>query len=135
MKPKILIVEDDQSIGMLLKEALEIAGFEAEVLNLGKKAVKRIQEVYQGLKTKPDLILLDLILPDMNGIEVLKEARRHIQTKTIKIYALTNYSNPEFNKELTKEGIDKILIKVQHTLEELVKIVQEATELKPGSVR
>ncbi len=128
MKPKILIVEDDESIGMLLREALQIAGFDAEVLDLGKLAIKRLQEIRQEIREEPDLILLDLILPDMNGIEVLKEARKYPQTKNIKIYALTNYSNPEFNEELKKEGIDKILIKIQHTLEQLVGVVREATK-------
>lgn len=130
MKPKILIVEDDKSIGMLLREALQIAGFDAEVLDLGKLALKRLQEIRQEMREKPDLILLDLILPDMNGIEVLKEARKYPQTKNIKIYVLTNYSSPEFNEELNKEGIDKILIKIQYTLEQLVGVVQEATKLK-----
>ncbi len=127
MKPIILIVEDERSIGDLLKEALGIAGFEAEIFDLGGKAIKRLEEIRQGAKEKPALVLLDLILPDMNGIEVLKEARKYPQTKAIKIYALTNYSDPEFNEELTKEGIDKILIKVQYTLQELIEVVREAT--------
>jgi two-component system cell cycle response regulator DivK len=128
MKPRIFIVEDDKSISGLLREALQIAGFEAEVFDLGGKAIETLQEVREGTKEKPNLILLDLILPDMNGIEVLKEARKYPQTKSVKIYALTNYSNPDFNEELVKEGIDKILIKVQYTLEQLVKAVKEATK-------
>jgi len=128
MKPRIIIVEDDQSISELLREALQMAGFETEVLDSGEKSLKYIQEISQEGKDKPSLIFLDLILPDMNGIEVLKEARKHPQTKSIKIYALTNYSDPEFNQELKKEGIDKILIKVEYSLEELVKIAKEATK-------
>lgn len=128
MKPRIIIVEDDQSISELLREALQMAGFEAEVLDSGEKSLKYIQEVSQGAKDKPSLIFLDLILPDMNGIEVLKEARKYPQTKDIKIYALTNYSDPEFNEQLKKEGIDRILIKVEYSLEELVKIAKEAAK-------
>jgi len=130
MKPRILIVDDDESISMLFREAFQIAGFEVEFLLSGKEAIKRLQDVRQGDKEKPDLVLLDLILSDMNGIEVLKEARKYSETKNLKIYALTNYSNPEFNEELMKEGIDKILIKVQYTLEELVLLIQEAVKLK-----
>lgn len=129
MKPRILIIDDDESISMLFREAFRIAGFEVEFLISGKEAIKRLQDI-RGEKEKPDLVLLDLILSDMNGIEVLKEARKYSETKNLKIYALTNYSNPEFNEELMKEGIDKILIKVQYTLEELILLIQEAVKLK-----
>ena len=84
-----------------------------------------MKEIREGKKEKPDLILLDLILPDINGIEVLKEARRYPETKNLKIYALTNYSNPEFNEELSKEGIDKILVKAQYSLRELIEIIKK----------
>lgn len=131
MKPKILIIEDDKAIILLLEEAFRMAGFEIEVLDLGKKGIERLKEIREGEKEKPDLILLDLILTDMNGIEVLKEAKRYPQTKDLKIYALTNYNEPEFNQELIKEGIDKILIKTQYTLDELVEIIKNG--LKPIS--
>lgn len=126
MKPKILIIEDDQVFIKIFEEAFPMAGFEVEILDLGKAAIERLKEIREGKKEKPDLILLDLILPDINGVEILKEARRYPQTKDLKIYALTNYSNPETNEELIKEGIDKILIKVQYTLEEIAEIIKQA---------
>jgi len=124
-KPKLLIIEGDVPTIKLFKEIFPMAGFEIEVLDLGKKGVERMKEIREGKKEKPDLILLDLILPDINGIEVLKEARRYPETKNLKIYALTNYSNPEFNEELSKEGIDKILIKAQYSLRELIEIIKK----------
>ena len=124
-KPKLLIIEGDVPTIKLFKEIFPMAGFEIEVLDLGKKGVERMKEIREGKKEKPDLILLDLILPDINGIEVLKEARRYPETKNLKIYALTNYSNPETNEELNKEGIDKILIKAQYSLKELIEIIKE----------
>ena len=124
-KAKILIVEDDEPTIKLFQEVFSMAGFEIEVLNLGQKAIERLEEIREEKKEKPDLILLDLILPDINGIEVLKEARKYPETKNLKIYALTNYSNPETNEELNKEGIDKILIKAQYSLKELIEIIKE----------
>ncbi len=124
-KSKILIIEDDASIIGLYKEVFKIAGLEIEILDTGKKAIERLREIREGKKEKPGLILLDLILPDMNGISILKEAKKHPETKDIKIFALTNYSNPQTNEELTKEGIDKILIKAQYSLKELINIVKE----------
>lgn len=129
MKPKILIIEDDQAIINLYKEVLPMAGLEIEILDFGQDAIKRLEEIRQGKKERPDLILLDLILPDMNGIEILKEARKYPETKNLKIYILTNYYQPESNEELTKEGADKILIKSQYSLKELVQIFKEA--IKP----
>ena len=124
-KAKILIVEDDEPTIKLFQEVFSMAGFEIEVLNLGQKAIERLEEIREGKKEKPDLILLDLILPDINGIEILKEARKYPETKSLKIYALTNYSSPEFNEELNKEGIDKILLKAQYSLNELIEIIKQ----------
>jgi len=130
MKPKILIIEDDKPTINLFEEVFPMAGFEIEVLDLGQKAIERLKEIREGKKEKPDLILLDLILPDMNGISVLKEVRKYPETKNLKIYALTNYNTPESNEELTNEGIDKILIKVQYSLNELIEIIKEGLKSK-----
>ncbi len=124
-EPKILIIEDDLPTIKLFEEVFRMAGLNIEILDTGKKAIERIIEIKEGKKEKPALILLDLILPDMNGVSILKEAKKYPETKDIKIFALTNYSNPEINQELTKEGIDKILIKSQYSLKELINIIKE----------
>jgi len=128
MKPKLLIIEDDRPIINLYQEVLPMAGLEIEIIDLGRDAIKRLQEIKQGKKDKPDLILLDLILPDINGIEVLKDAKKYPETKNIKVYVLTNYYRPESNEELTKEGADKILIKFKYSLNELVEIFKEGAK-------
>lgn len=128
MKPKILIIEDDRSIIDLYKEVLPMSGLEIEILESGQEGIKRLEEIRQAKKERPNLILLDLILPDMNGIEVLKEAKRYPETKNLKIYILTNYYRPESNEELTKEGADKILIKFKYSLKELVEIFKEGAK-------
>lgn len=124
-KPKILIIEDDAPIIKLYEEVFPMSGLEIEILDSGQKGIERIQEIRDGKKEKPDLILLDLILPDMNGIEVLKEVKKHPQTKDLKVFALTNYYRADFNEELTKEGVNKILIKFKYSLNELVEIIKE----------
>jgi CheY-like chemotaxis protein len=125
MKKKILIIEDDLPTLKLLEETLKMESFEIDTATLAKEAIEKLEEIREGKREKPDLILLDLILPDMNGIEVLKEARKYPETKEIKIFALTNYSDPEMNKQLIKEGIDKIVLKAQISLKELVEIIKQ----------
>jgi CheY-like chemotaxis protein len=125
MKEKILIVEDDLPTLKLLEETLKMEGFEIDTATLAKEAIEKLEEIREGKREKPDLVLLDLILPDMNGIEVLKEAKKYPETKEIKIFALTNYTDPEMNKQLIKEGIDKIVLKAQISLKELVEIIKQ----------
>jgi CheY-like chemotaxis protein len=126
MNKKIFIVEDDFPTLKLLEETLKMAGWEIETAMLAKEAIEKVREMKEGRKEKSDLILLDLILPDFNGIEVLKEVRKYPETKEIKVFALTNYTDPEMNQQLIKEGIDKIILKAQISLNELVEIIREA---------
>lgn len=128
MKPKILIIEDDWPTIKLFKEVFPMAGFDIEILDLGQKAIERLKEIREEKKERPDLILLDLILPDINGVEILKEAKKYPETKNLKIYVLTNYSKPETDEELIKEGVDKILMKTQYSLDEITEIIKK--ELK-----
>ncbi len=129
-KPKILLVEDDLPTIELYQEIFQMAGFELETLDWGQKAIDLLKEIREGKKEKPDLILLDLILPDMNGILVLEEARRYPETKNLLIFAITNYTSPELDQELIKKGIDKILVKTRYTPKELIEIIKEALKLK-----
>ena len=129
-KPKILLVEDDLPTIELYEEVFQRAGFEIEVLDWGQKAIDLLKDIREGKKEKPDLILLDLILPDINGTFILEEARKYPQTKDIIIFALTNYTDPKLNEELIKEGIDKILVKTVYTPSKLIATCKEALKMK-----
>jgi CheY-like chemotaxis protein len=130
MSLKILIVEDDLPTLKLLEETLKIEGFEIDSAMLAREAIEKIEEIRNGKREKPDLILLDLILPDMNGIEVLKELKKYPETKDIKIFAFTNYTDPEMNKQLIKEGVDKIILKAEISLKELCEIIRKEVSQK-----
>jgi CheY-like chemotaxis protein len=130
MSLKILIVEDDLPTLKLLEETLKIEGFEIDSVMLAREAIERIEEIRDGKREKPDLILLDLILPDMNGIEVLKELKKYPETKDIKIFAFTNYTDPEMNKQLIKEGVDKIILKAEISLKELCEVIRKEVSQK-----
>ncbi len=128
MKKTILFVEDDIATIDVYKTALEAAGFDVDPMLLGEEAVRRIKEIEQGEAKKPDLILLDLLLPDINGIEVLEEIRKHEKTKNMLVLILTNYSS----KELETRGLllkaEKYLLKTDYPPSKLVELVKK--ELK-----
>lgn len=68
MNKRILIVEDDQNLSKLMKEQLESSGYAVEVAMTGEAGVN-------ALERKPDLILLDIMLPGVNGLEIMKRTR------------------------------------------------------------
>src|SRR5699024_9753691 len=103
LKPTILIVEDEPSIVMLLQYNIEKAGFLTEVANDGEEAVKKVSQV------EYDLIVLDLMLPKMNGIEVCKKIRK--SKNQVPILMLTAKDQEE-NKVLGLQiGADDYLTK------------------------
>ena len=74
---------------------------------------------------KPDLILLDLILPDINGAEILKTLKGDEALKSISLFVLTNYTDPKLEKEIWKSGAEKFLVKTNCIPSQLVSIINE----------
>ena len=125
-KKLILLIEDDDQIIDVYTFALKKLGhFDAEAIKLGQYVLKWMEEVKQGKTRKPDLILLDLILPDFNGLDLLREMRKEEKLKDIPVFIITNYTS----KELEQIGIDlkseKYLTKTKFTPTELVQMVKE----------
>ena len=86
---KILIVEDDKALSTLYKTELEIQGYDVSEVSEGMLAI-------QAIKTqKPDLILLDIMLPGKNGLEILQEINADEEVKGTKVIVITNFGNEE----------------------------------------
>ncbi len=128
MKKTILFVEDDIATIDVYKTALEEAGFDVEPMLLGEEAIRKIKEIEQGEAKKPDLVLLDLLLPDINGIEVLEEIRKHKKTKDLLVLIMTNYSSEELEEKGLLLKAEKYLLKTEHPPSKLVKLIKK--ELK-----
>lgn len=120
---KILLVEDDPGIIDVYTMALKEAGIETEVINLGKDAVEKVKKIQEGKAEKPALVLLDLILDDMNGIEVLKEIRLSEATKDIKVFITSNYASPDLNADGGLKP-DKFILKTNITPSQLAETVK-----------
>ena len=82
-KKKLLIIEDEEDIAEVLKFNTENEGYDVSVVNTGEKGLKYI------LQNKPDLVLLDLMLPGLNGLEVCKEVRKKDELSNVMIIMLT----------------------------------------------
>lgn len=128
MKKTILFIEDDLPTIDVYKTALEKAGFDVDPMLLGEEAIRKIKEIEQGKAKKPDLVLLDLALPDINGIEVLEEIRRQKKTKDMLVFILTNYTNKELEEKGLLLKVERYIIKTDYTPGELVKVIKK--ELK-----
>lgn len=125
------MIEDDRSTIDFYKEVfVNLAGYDLEVIEWCQKAIDALKEIREGKREKWDLVLLDIILPDMNGIYFLIEARKYPQTKDLKIFALTNYVDPKTDEQLLKEGIDKILVKTNYTPRQLINLINETLNQK-----
>lgn len=88
----VLIVEDDASIVLMYKDKLKLEGFSVRTVMDGRKAMQRIK---QGA----DLILLDILLPGVNGFELLKKIKSDSSLKNIPVIVLTNIGGESFDKD------------------------------------
>ncbi len=118
----ILLIEDDPFIADIYLTKLREFDFTVEVVNDGGKALKKIKT------QKPHLILLDIVLPNINGWDILKKIKKDDQLKDIKIMILSNLDQKlEIEKGLGF-GIDKYLVKAYYTPSEVVQEIKKILE-------
>ncbi|MBU2472818.1 response regulator [Patescibacteria group bacterium] len=131
-KKKILWIEDEQALVNLYKDAIElIDNAEFEFMQLGQQAIDKIKEIQEGKAEKPDLILLDLLLPDVNGDKVCEVIRNTPATKDIPVFVLTNYTGEEMENKMTKDlNAEKYLVKTEWGPIRLIPFLKEKLGLK-----
>jgi len=117
---KIAIIEDDPVISQMYRMKFEADGFEVQLADNGKRGVALVEGF------KPDLILLDMKMPGMDGSEALAEIRSHDWGKTIPVIVLTNLGEEEAPKSLRSLGIHSYIVKADLTPRQVVSHVKEA---------
>ena len=120
---KIVIVEDNESLAEIYKTRLELIGYECYVALNGEIALETIERI------RPDLVLLDLMLPKIAGDEVLIRMRGSDWGKNIRVYIISNLNEHDAPAGLRKYGIEGYTVKANLTDDDIDKLVDNI--LKP----
>jgi DNA-binding response OmpR family regulator len=117
---KILFIEDEASLQKTLGDALKGDGYQVVSALDGEIGLRLARS------EKPDLILLDIILPKINGLEVLKMLKEDQETESIPVIILTNLENMEEVNRAIELGAKAYLVKSQYTMEEVRDKIEKA---------
>ena len=115
---KILLVEDDEALASVYQSRLELEGFDIVAVNNGEAALAKAVEY------KPDLILLDAMMPKITGFDVLDILRNTPETKDIKVIMLTALSQASDKARANKLGVDDYLVKSQVVIGDVVERIR-----------
>ncbi len=124
---KIFIIEDDANILYGLQAKFRVEDFDVEIDN----GSNSIEEVINNIKFfKPKYVILDLILPKIDGFEVAKKLQEDEETKNIDIFAFTSLSDQDSKERGIKVGVDYYLLKTELSIDELVEKVKKIIQNK-----
>ena len=118
MSDKVLIVEDDVFLSEMYATKLELEGFEVFLASNGQEALDIMKS------NKPNLVLLDLLMPKKDGFAVLKEKFNDLEIKNIPVITLTNLSQKEEIKRCYDLGVKDFLIKAYFIPSEVVRKIR-----------
>ena len=127
---KILVVEDEVDIATLVSFNLQRVGYAVDMVHDGREGLEKI------LKDQPDLVILDLMLPGMDGFSILKEMQRDIRANTIPVLMLTAKSQIDDRIRGLESGVDDYLTKPFSPKELILRVqaVLKRNKATPGSV-
>jgi two-component system alkaline phosphatase synthesis response regulator PhoP len=117
--PKIAIIEDDAAISQMYRIKFEAEGYTVETAENGLLGLKLAESF------KPDIILLDLMMPEMNGHEMLIQLRKSTWGKDIKVVILTNMGEQEAPPGIRDLGVSDFILKADMTPRQVAEIVKK----------
>lgn len=124
---KILLVDDEIAIAQVFQQALTQAGYTVILAATGKDAQDKVAT------EKPDIILLDQILPDMNGNQILQALKKDDATKNIPVAIISNFNQQALMDEAMKLGASEYILKYQISPQDLVEKVKNLLASQKGT--
>lgn len=118
-KKYILVAEDDMAYASVYKRKLEAEGFDAQVVNDGEAALGAVKQ------RKPDLIILDLLMPKKDGFSVLVELKNSADTKNVPVLVATNLSQEVDVEKAMKAGAADFFVKSNISISEMIEKVKK----------
>lgn len=115
---KVAIIEDDQAISQMYRLKFEAEGYSVETAENGKLGLELAESM------KPDIILLDLMMPEMRGDEMLAKLRKTTWGKKIKVVILTNMGEQEIPDQVKKLGVAAVILKADMTPRQVADLVK-----------
>lgn len=126
-KKKVLLVEDDEALSAVYRSRLELEGFAIRQVNNGEDALSTTMEY------RPDLILLDAMMPRISGFDVLDILRNTPETANVRIIMLTALSQPKDRERAQRLGADEYLVKSQVVISDVVDCIKRHLGLDTAS--
>ncbi|HSX44955.1 MAG TPA: response regulator [Candidatus Saccharimonadales bacterium] len=119
---KVAIIEDDMAISQMYRIKFEMEGYEVDTAENGKLGLALVE------KMKPDIVLLDIMMPEMNGDTMLAEMRKTDWGKDIRVIILTNKGEQEAPEILKTLGVLKYIVKAEMTPRQVAEMVKKILE-------
>lgn len=121
-KPKVLIIEDEDFLRKMYQSGLTKYGLETVVTETGEEGFKLCKE------EKPDFVLLDLVLPEKTGFEVLQDLKEDKATKDIPVVVLSGLGQEEDIHSALKAGAEDYLVKTEQTVKDIAQNIKKVLE-------
>jgi CheY-like chemotaxis protein len=116
---KVLIVEDDPLMSRMYQKIFTFEGYQVELAGNGEEGLEKVRT------TKPTIVMLDIMMPKMNGLQVLDKLKADPDTKTIPVVMLTNLAGIQDAETALAKGAVKYIVKSEYEPKEIVKMVKE----------
>ena len=116
---KILIVEDDPLMSRMYQKIFTFEKYEVEMAGDGEEGLEKVRKI------KPTLVLLDIMMPKMNGLQVLEKLKSDPETKAIPVVILTNLAGQQDAEKALSEGAVKYIVKSEYDPKQVANMVKE----------